>query len=291
MRTASIKEPAYLLFLLTTAFFLLIQSLSGVAAAAQADRITVSADPGTLVRWSAPATRRCSMDSRSWPALQETCYYPVDLLHKPGLVKIKRWGYKSSESAYISVEPFSYGTREIALGDIPQANPSPKDLMRSERERKMLNKVWKRREGLAKFALPLGTPASPLPEGKDFGKMQIFNGKPAVQPHMGADYPVSADSPVFSVAEGTVVLAKDLFFPGNAVFIDHGDGLISMYFHLSDIKVRAGQRVEKGSSIGTVGTTGLSSGPHLFFGVRWHGARIDPRFLFEDPAKIPAVSP
>lgn len=96
MRTASIKEPAYLLFLLITAFFLLIQSLSGAAAAAQADRITVSADPGTLVRWSAPATRRCSMDGRSWPALQETCYYPVDLLHKPGLVKIKRWGYKSS---------------------------------------------------------------------------------------------------------------------------------------------------------------------------------------------------
>lgn len=102
---------------------------------------------------------------------------------------------------------------------------------------------------------------------------------------------MTANSPVFSVAEGTVVLAKDLFFPGNAVFIDHGDGLISMYFHLSDIKVRAGQRVEKGSSIGTVGTTGRSSGPHLFFGVRWHGARIDPRFLFEDPAKIPAVSP
>ncbi len=242
MRTASIKEPASMLFFLTAAFFLLILSLSPVAVAAQADRITVSADPGTLIRWSAPATRRCSMASRSWPALQETCYYPVDLLHKPGLIKIKRWGYKSSESAYISVEPFSYGTREITLGDIPQANPSPKDLMRSQRERKMLNKIWKRREGPAKFTLPLGTPARPLPEGKDFGKMQIFNGKPAIQPHMGADYPVPVDSPVFSVAEGTVVLAKDLFFPGNAVFIDHGDGLISMYFTYQILKLR---RVKK----------------------------------------------
>jgi murein DD-endopeptidase MepM/ murein hydrolase activator NlpD len=55
--------------------------------------------------------------------------------------------------------------------------------------------------------------------------------------------------------------------------------------------VKAGEKVHKGNTIGLVGTTGRSTGPHLFFGVRWHGARIDPRFLFEDPAKIPAVSP
>jgi murein DD-endopeptidase MepM/ murein hydrolase activator NlpD len=76
-----------------------------------------------------------------------------------------------------------------------------------------------------------------------------------------------------------------------SVFIDHGDGLITMYFHLSEIKVKAGQKVEKGGSIGSVGTTGRSTGPHLFFGVRWHGTRINPLFLFEDPARIPAVNP
>jgi murein DD-endopeptidase MepM/ murein hydrolase activator NlpD len=64
-----------------------------------------------------------------------------------------------------------------------------------------------------------------------------------------------------------------------------------MYFHLSEIKVKAGEKVEKGSPIGLVGTTGRSTGPHLFFGVRWHDARINPQFLFEDPAKIRAVSP
>ena len=66
---------------------------------------TVSAAPGTLVRWSAPGTKRCSMNKRSWPALQETCYYPVDLLQKPGLIKITRWGHGPGESARISVEP------------------------------------------------------------------------------------------------------------------------------------------------------------------------------------------
>ena len=139
------------------------------------------------------------------------------------------------------------------------------------------------------FSLPLGKPANPLPEGKSFGVDRIFNGKPAMQPHMGSDYPVPASAPVLAVAEGTVVLAQDLFYPGNAVFIDHGDGLISMYFHLSEIDVQAGQEVRKGDKLGQVGTTGRSTGPHLFFGVRWHNARIDPRFLLEDPAKIPAL--
>ncbi len=259
--------------------------------AAQPDRITISADPGTLVRWSEPATKRCAMNGRSWLALHETCYYPIDLLHKPGRIKITRWGYKGSESVYIAVEPFPYGTREVELGDIPQANPSRKDLMRSGLERKMLNKVWTRKEGAAEFTLPLGKPTSPFPEGKDFGVKSIFNGKPAAQPHTGADYAVPAGTPVASVADGTVVAAEDQFFPGNAVYIDHGDGLITMYFHLSEINVKAGQKVEKGNVIGKSGTTGRSTGPHLFFGVRWHGARINPNLLFEDPAKIPAVEP
>jgi murein DD-endopeptidase MepM/ murein hydrolase activator NlpD len=110
-----------------------------------------------------------------------------------------------------------------------------------------------------------------------------------MQPHMGSDYPVPVSAPVLAVADGTVALAQDLFYPGNAVFIDHGDGLISMYFHLSEINVQAGQQVRQGDRLGRVGTTGRSTGPHLFFAVRWHNARIDPRFVLEDPARIPAI--
>jgi hypothetical protein len=252
---------------------------------------TVSAAPGTLVRWSAPGTKRCSMNKRSWPALQETCYYPIDLQQKPGFIKITRWGHGHSQSARISVEPASYETQEIDLGDIPQANPSPKDLKRNAREELLLNKVWKHKETPAKFTLPLGPPASPLPEGRGFGANRVFNGKPAGQPHSGADYATPVDTPILAVADGKVVVAEDMFFPGNAVFIEHGDGLISMCFHLSQIKVKAGQQVKKGDTVGLVGTTGRSTGPHLFFGIRWHGARINPRYLLEDPAKIPAVGP
>jgi murein DD-endopeptidase MepM/ murein hydrolase activator NlpD len=250
---------------------------------------TITAAPGTLVRWGVPGTTRCTMKGRSWAALSGTCYYPIDLQQPPGSILISRSGAGHSTSARITVEAFDYGTEEITLPDIPQANPSAADLKRDARDRALLGKIWNRKEGPAKFTLPLRTPASPLPKGKSFGVKRVFNGKPATQPHTGTDYPTPVGSPVLAVADGTVMVAEDLFFEGNAVFIDHGDGLISMYFHLSDIKVEAGQEVKKGHTLGRVGSTGRATGPHLFFGVRWHNARINPQFVLEDPSKIPSV--
>jgi len=259
--------------------------------AAQAHVATITTAPGTLVRWSAPGTTHCGMKGRSWSAVKGTCYYPVDLQQQPGAIPISRSGSGHSALGRITVEPFDYGTEEITLPDIPQANPSAKDLKRDARDRALLAKIWNRKEGPAKFTLPLRTPASPLPKGKSFGVKRVFNGKPASQPHTGTDYTTPVGTPVLAVADGTVTVAEDLFFEGNAVFIDHGDGLISMYFHLSDIKVEAGQEVKKGHTLGRVGSTGRATGPHLFFGVRWHHARINPQFMLEDPSKIPAVNP
>jgi murein DD-endopeptidase MepM/ murein hydrolase activator NlpD len=268
-------------------------ALSSPGSAAQAQARTksasLSAAPGTLVRWSVPGTTRCRVGARSWAPLGDTCYFPIDLEQKPGVITVTRQGQGRSETARITVEPRNYGTQEIELPDIAQANPSPADLKRNARERVLLAKAFNRKEGPARFTLPLGKPANPLPEGKSFGVDRIFNGKPAVQPHTGTDYPVPASAPVLAVADGTVLLAQDLFYPGNAVIIDHGDGLLTMYFHLSDMNVQTGQDVRKGDRVGQVGTTGRSTGPHLFFGVRWHNARIDPRFVLGDPAKIPAI--
>jgi murein DD-endopeptidase MepM/ murein hydrolase activator NlpD len=262
---------------------------SAAEAKARTKSAALSAVPGTLVRWSVPGTMRCRMGARSWAPLGDTCYFPIDLEQKPGVITVARQGQGRSETARITVEPRNYGTQEIELPDIAQANPSPADLRRNARERVLLAKVFNRKEGPARFTLPLGRPANPLPEGKSFGVDRIFNGKPAAQPHTGSDYPVPASAPVLAVADGTVLLAQDLFYPGNAVIIDHADGLISMYFHLSDINVQTGQDVRKGDRVGQVGTSGRSTGPHLFFGVRWHNARIDPRFVLGDPAKIPAI--
>jgi len=262
------------------------KSRHGVQDTPEAD---ISAAPGTVVRWTLPGTTKCGMDKRTWPALNDTCYYPIDLLTKPGPVKVTRAVGKQIDIARITVEPFDYPTQQVELGDTPQADPSKAEMKRAVREEAKAAHVFARKEGPARFTLPLAPPAKPLPEGLDFGSKRIFNDTPAGQPHMGADYTIVQGTPVRSVADGTVVLAENEFFAGNGVYIDHGDGLVSMYFHLSKIKVKAGQKVAKGQEIGLVGSTGRSTGAHLFFGVRWHNARIDPELLLTEPAKIPVV--
>jgi Peptidase family M23 len=268
----------------------LVCSIFPPALAAQGHGATISAAPGTLVRWTVPGAQRCTMKGRSWAALHGTCYYPIDLEQKPALIAIAILGSGPREFARISVEPYDYGTEEIELPDIPQAHPSPQDLKRDARDGVLLSKIWRSKEGPAQFTLPLGPPARPLPVGKSFGMKRVFNGKPAAQLHTGSDYATPVGTPILAVADGTVVLAEDMFFEGNAVLIDHGDGLISMCFHLSEINVQVGQEVKKGHTLGRVGSTGRATGPHLFFGIRWHDARINPQFVLEDPGKIPSVN-
>jgi hypothetical protein len=257
---------------------------------AQGPVTTISAAPGTLVRWMAPGAERCSMRGRSWAALGGTCYYPIDLLVKPGPIAIAISGSGPKQFARISVEANDYGTEEVTLPDIPQANPSREDLRRDRVDQTALSRIWAHKEGPAQFTLPLGPPVRPLPVGKSFGVKRVYNGKLAEQAHMGSDYDSPVGSSILAVAGGTVVFAKEMFFEGNAVFIDHGDGLISMYFHLSEIKVQEGQEVKKGETLGREGATGRATGPHLWFGVRWHDARINPKFVLEEPSRIPSVN-
>jgi murein DD-endopeptidase MepM/ murein hydrolase activator NlpD len=273
------------------AFSVTVGSVPATAQPAGGPVATVEAVQGTIVRWSVPGTKSCGMGKRSWAALQETCYYPVDMSHAPGRIRVSRKGVGPASFAHISVVASSYGTLDIQLGDIPQANPSPADLRRNARDQALVGKVWARREGPARFTLPLGAPATPLPKAEGFGAKWIFNAKPdASEIHSGVDYALGPGTPVAALADGTVAIAEDLFFTGNAVFVDHGNGLVSMYFHLSEVSVQAGQDVKKGETLGLVGTTGRATGPHLHLGIRWHDARIDPQPLFEDPAKIPALA-
>lgn len=141
----------------------------------------------------------------------------------------------------------------------------------------------------AVFDLPVGKPASALPKGEgNFGACRTLNGQPRDR-HTGQDYLVSAGKPVMSVGNGRVLLAANQFYSGNAVYIDHGNGLISEYFHLKSYSVKPNQTVNKGQTIGLVGETGRVTGPHLHFGVRWHGACINPGFLLIDPSDMAQV--
>lgn len=120
------------------------------------------------------------------------------------------------------------------------------------------------------FALPVpGGVSSP------YGVLSVYQG--VVRGfHSGADFPVPEGTPVQAANHGIVRLAEPLPLSGNAVMIDHGLGVVTSYLHLSAISVAAGQRVNRGDVIGAVGSTGLATGPHLHWGLRVNGVRVDP---------------
>ena len=104
------------------------------------------------------------------------------------------------------------------------------------------------------------------------------NGIPK-NPHTGVDISADEGREVHAPNDGTVVLAEGLFYSGNSIVLDHGQGIYTMFFHLSTMLAAAGQKVRKGEVIGLVGSTGRSTGAHLHWGVRVQGGRVDPMEL------------
>jgi murein DD-endopeptidase MepM/ murein hydrolase activator NlpD len=140
-----------------------------------------------------------------------------------------------------------------------------------------LNRVTPDREWRGKFSAPAVAAISDV-----YGSQRIFNGK-AQRPHYGLDFRVPSGTPVATMNQGKVLLARFLYFEGNCVVIDHGQGLLTLYFHLSEIKVKEGDTVKKGEEVGLSGGTGRATGPHLHVAVRWQGTYLDPARLMQMP--------
>jgi murein DD-endopeptidase MepM/ murein hydrolase activator NlpD len=109
-----------------------------------------------------------------------------------------------------------------------------------------------------------------------FGSRRTYGKDPTVSAHAGEDYSAAIGTPVYAPADGVVVLAEKLFVRGNAVVLDHGNGVLTGYWHLSEIEVKPGERVETGQVMGRVGSTGLSTGAHLHWEMRVAGEAVDP---------------
>lgn len=112
-----------------------------------------------------------------------------------------------------------------------------------------------------------------------FGARRVINREPR-SPHAGVDLHLPEGTPVRAIAAGTVAFSGEQFFGGRSVVLDHGGGLFSIYYHLQETVVSEGQRVGKGQRIGAVGSSGRATGPHLHFGIRAAGGRVDPSLLF-----------
>lgn len=143
-----------------------------------------------------------------------------------------------------------------------------------ERVRAVLDSTLPERYWSCPFERPVGGDQTSA-----YGLRRFFNGE-ARRPHSGVDLRAAEGAPVRAFAAGRVVLAEEHYFSGNVVYIDHGQGLVSMYCHLSKIEAQVGRFVSKGEVIGLAGSTGRVTGPHLHFGVGILGQMVDPLALF-----------
>jgi murein DD-endopeptidase MepM/ murein hydrolase activator NlpD len=204
---------------------------------------------------------------------------PLDTLL--GELEISVFSGSTATVKNVPIRPKNYPEQRLTIKNKRQVDPDPDDLLRIEREQAVTAEIKKRFSEPAPqtdFLLPASGPLS-----SRFGLRRIFNGQPR-NPHAGLDVAVGSGAPIRAPAAGVVANTGDYFFNGNTVFVDHGQGLVTAYMHMSRIDVRAGQAVRQGEVLGAVGTTGRVTGPHLHWAVILNNTPVDPELFLASPS-------
>jgi hypothetical protein len=207
----------------------------------------------------------------------------VDLQTPPGTVSIEVRAAGEVLRLPLVVEKAAFPLQKLTLPE-GEVTLSPKDEARAEREAALLRALWQRVSGKlweGRFLMPLDNSFSTA-----FGTRRLMNGTKKGR-HTGLDIRGHRGEPVLAANAGRVVLARELFFGGNTVVLDHGQGIYTIYMHLSAFKVAKGSVVRKGQVIGLVGSTGRSTGPHLHYGVKVNAVNTNPVALSELPLGPP----
>jgi murein DD-endopeptidase MepM/ murein hydrolase activator NlpD len=157
--------------------------------------------------------------------------------------------------------------------------PSPQQLTEVAANKDLKQKVFSVASTQRLWSGPFVPPAV-APISDVFGTERVFN-QEVQSRHQGLDYAVPSGTPVHAVNSGVVVLARPMFFEGNCIVIDHGQGLLSLYLHLSEFKVKEGEKVDSGQLIALSGGTGRASGAHLHLAIRWQGIYLNPAILLK----------
>jgi murein DD-endopeptidase MepM/ murein hydrolase activator NlpD len=203
----------------------------------------------------------------------------IPLAEKPGELKLKVSTPSGTTEVPFRIKDKSYRTQNITVKNQRHVDPNPTDLKRIAGETKRSDAALSKFTPTAAPSLQLMSPVEGI-RSDSYGSRRVFNGQPR-NPHSGMDIAASKGTPIRSPAAGTVVEAGEFFFNGNTLYIDHGDGLVTMYCHLDSIKVKLGDQVAAGDLIGTVGATGRVTGPHLHWGVALNRAMVDPALFLE----------
>lgn len=177
------------------------------------------------------------------------------------------------QSVVFTVQPKTYKAQYLTIKNKRKVNPYKNDMPRilSEKKRKTAaKKHWSEHAVASDFLVPVDGRISSI-----FGLRRFFN-EQARRPHSGLDIAAPQGTPVKAVAAGKVIESGNFFFSGNMIYLDHGQGLLSLYAHLHEIRVTPGQQVNAGDIIGTVGETGRVTGPHLHLSVIANQTTVDP---------------
>lgn len=205
----------------------------------------------------------------------------IPLATKPGRHTVQVYSGTGKAQVAFEVADKHYRTQKLTIKNQRQVEPDPDDLKRIAAEQQR-----------SSAALSLFTKAGALPQlelsspvkgvrSDSYGSRRIFNGQPR-NPHTGMDIAAPTGTPIFAPADGKVVEAGDFFFNGNTLYVDHGYGLVTMYCHLSQLAVKAGDTVRRGELLGKVGATGRVTGPHLHWGIALNRAMVDPALFLQN---------
>lgn len=243
-----------------------------------------------MLRWSgetpASAVARWNgkpFDLRVLPEGGAFALLGADLLQEPGTYPLEvvitdRYGQSTRHELAVQVVRAERPVQRLTLPPEMVTPLDPAIIKRIERERRQISEVYARTETpalWASFVRPVDDPISSV-----FGLQRILNGE-SRSPHNGIDFRSPLGKPVLAPADGVVVLVADLYYTGKTVILDHGEGLMSVYAHLNEYLCTVGRHLRQGETLGRVGSTGRSTGPHLHWGIRLRGERVDPLLLLQ----------
>ncbi|MEB3766154.1 peptidoglycan DD-metalloendopeptidase family protein [Acinetobacter sp. MD2] len=184
----------------------------------------------------------------------------------------------NKENVTIQLQNYPYAEQHITLKNQDFVSPSAEQLARYQKEAQEQTKIYQSFTTAQWQKFPSFIAPTQGKFSNSFGRKRFFNGEERA-PHSGLDIPAPIGQKVIAPADGIVVGTGNYFFNGNTILVDHGQGMISMFCHLSKVEVRVGQRIHQGEEIGLVGKTGRVTGPHLHWGMSLNNARVDPQLF------------